>query len=160
MILAKKQKFQIILFILITVCLGALGIFWFFQNKETAKLPSITIGTAKLFIEVAETPALQALGLSGRQSLPANHGMLFDFKNQGAGTYSFWMKDMHFDLDIIWVNQNKVIGIAKARTPQLGESLINYYPPGPVDMVIEVNNGWAEEHHVSVGDVVKIPNVK
>ena len=53
-------------------------------------------------VDLAITPNQQAKGLSFRNTLNANQGMLFPFHT--PGDYSFWMKDMKFPLDILWIN--------------------------------------------------------
>ena len=63
-------------------------------------------------VELALTMQAQAQGLSGRKILEENEGMLFVFKN--SGRYSFWMKDMNFPIDILWIGDDfQVVGIEK-----------------------------------------------
>ena len=104
---------------------------------------------------MAETDAEIELGLSYRESLPADTGMLFQL---GYGdTYPrVWMKGMEFPLDIIWIDKWKVVDIhhnvpnEPLDTPE--EELPLYIPASPVDMVLEVNAGYAKEHDIQVGD--------
>jgi uncharacterized membrane protein (UPF0127 family) len=92
-----------------------------------------------------------------------DQGMLFDF-GQGASTDTgFWMPDMKFNLDFIWIKNNKVIGItsnvpapASPTTPLL--SLPVYYPPSPIDRQVEVNAGWAKKNNITIGDNVTLLN--
>ena len=62
----------------------------------------ITIGDHKIFAELATTPAAQAQGLGGRSCIPADAGMLFSFSQPGR--YGFWMKDMKFPIDMVWIS--------------------------------------------------------
>lgn len=122
---------------------------------------SLLVGNKKLFISIERTEKEMEQGLSGTQYMADNNGMLFDFGSGASVTPSFWMKDMDFDLDFIWIKNNTVIGI----TPNVPappenlkskiESLSLYPPPSPVDSALEVNAGWAEKNHIRVGDVVK-----
>src|SRR3989344_4633932 len=65
----------------------------------------------QVLVELAQTPAAQQQGLSGRKSLGANQGMLFIFPQDEAR--QFWMKEMNFPLDIIWLNkEGKIMGLA------------------------------------------------
>ena len=58
-------------------------------------------------IEVAKTKKQRAKGLSGRDYLPNNSGMLFVYPSKGY--YSFWMKGMLFPLDILWLNERREV---------------------------------------------------
>lgn len=118
----------------------------------------ITVGKKTIYVQIVTAPAEMSQGLSGRQALNPDQGMLFDFKSsQRPG---FWMKEMNFDLDFIWISQNKIIGITQnvPRPAAADSNLPVYYPPGNVDMVLEVNSGWAEKNGVKVGDFVALKN--
>ncbi len=115
---------------------------------------TLLVGNKKLDVQIATTTADMAQGLSNREPLKDNEGMLFDFvKNIKPG---FWMKDMLFDLDFIWIADQKIIAITpKVPAPKFsGEKLPLYYPPQPVAQVLEVNAGWAEKNSVRIGDEV------
>ena len=88
-----------------------------------------------------------------------DQGMLFDFGPTPAST-PFWMKDMNFNLDFVWIAGNKVVGITPNAPAPLSptENLPLYYPPEPVNQVLEVNAGWAKKNNVSVGDGVNLAN--
>jgi uncharacterized membrane protein (UPF0127 family) len=136
------------------------------QFSNTKKIPeshynkSLLVGTKKIYIEVVTTPADMALGLSGRQKLTDEQGMLFDFKTPQP--VNFWMKDMLFDLDLIWIKNKKIVGIqSNAPAPRNDESLTDdmlprYAPPSEVDMVLEVNSGWSERYKITAGNEIKI----
>ena len=53
------------------------------------------------------------LGLSGRPNIGSD-GLLFILP---AGKHRFWMKDMQFNLDMVWIDQNQVVGISKMPKP-------------------------------------------
>jgi uncharacterized membrane protein (UPF0127 family) len=118
----------------------------------------LTVGSAKIFVDVADTPSRWAQGLSGRDPLRDDQGMLFDFHSAQPVTPTFWMKDMKFPLDLVWINNGKIIGITKSvPQPQPGTpdaDLPQYHPPAPVTEVLEVRGGWSDEHGVGVGDAV------
>lgn len=63
---------------------------------------SITINGAAFKTEIAKSQAEFAKGLSGRPCILADQAMLFAFTQEGQ--YRFWMKDMKFPIDIIWIN--------------------------------------------------------
>ncbi|MEK7464707.1 MAG: DUF192 domain-containing protein [Patescibacteria group bacterium] len=96
-------------------------------------------------------------GLSGRENLNINEGMLFIFDR--AGTYGFWMKDMKIPIDIIWINEGRIVDFKENVDPQVGakiEDLKTYYPSSPADQVLELASGRVKLLKVKVGDVVKI----
>jgi len=110
-----------------------------------------------LNIEVVNTPKSIAQGLSGRDELGAD-GMMFIF-NQPT-TPQFWMKEMKFDLDIIWISQQRIVEIthdvpAPTLVTPLSE-LPTYSPKQPIEMVLEVKAGKATEWQLAIGDLVVI----
>lgn len=118
----------------------------------------LAIGNKNLKVEIVSTPEKMALGLSGREKMADDEGMLFVFNSRV--TPSFWMKDMKFNLDFLWISNGKIIGITKnvfaPLSPTLDKDLPVYTPPAPVDSVLEVNAGWAEKNRIAVGNEVKI----
>src|SRR5258708_629882 len=70
---------------------------------------SLQIGSQTLLVEIVKTPEQMQQGLSGRPSMMNNRGMLFDFGSKQTAP-TFWMKNMNFNLDFIWISKNKIIG--------------------------------------------------
>ena len=64
---------------------------------------TIHIGRVPIAVAIADTLEKRTQGLSGRESLSANEGLLFVFSTSGA--YGIWMKDMRFPIDIIWISE-------------------------------------------------------
>jgi uncharacterized membrane protein (UPF0127 family) len=134
-------------------------------NPVTSPLPQynythrLKVGGQSLMVEVSTSPAQMEQGLSDRVSMDDNQGMLFDFGSV-SNTAPFWMKDMKFDLDFIWIAGGKVAGLTpNAPAPKSpSEQLPLYLPPEPVNQVLEVNAGWAEKNNISVGDAVSLEN--
>jgi uncharacterized membrane protein (UPF0127 family) len=78
---------------------------------------NVRIGEKVIKAEVRDTDAGRSLGLSGKESLKANEGMLFIFDT--PTTYGFWMKDMKFAIDIVWLDPNKrIVWTEKTSLPQ------------------------------------------
>jgi uncharacterized membrane protein (UPF0127 family) len=103
---------------------------------------------------VADTVPLLAQGLSGRDSLPPNTGMLFVFDPPRAE--SFWMHRMRFSIDIIWIRDGKVVGIdADAPLPS-GLTTPTFASPGTVSYVFEVPAGTAARDGITIGREVSI----
>jgi hypothetical protein len=106
----------------------------------------------KFSLEVAATPQAQVLGLGNRASLPANHGMLFAFSGPPAAE-CFWMKDMHFSIDIIWINASKtVVHINPNVSPNTYPK--SFCPSEPAEYVIELNAGAASSAGIHDGETL------
>lgn len=103
--------------------------------------------------EVADTKASRELGLSGRNGLRNNEGMLFVFES--FGRYGFWMKDMNFPIDMVWINQN---GIVVKIEPNLSPSSYpnTFINEAPAMYVLELGDGRAEEYGIFLGSKLKI----
>ncbi len=120
---------------------------------------SVTINNKEIKVEVAKTNEERAKGLSGRDSLEADSGMLFIFNNQKP---IFWMKDTKVALDIIWINDLKIVGINKDVQPEPGvsEDKLKKYPaPEEIDLVLEVSAGYSDKNNIKVGDNVELNNI-
>ena len=116
----------------------------------------IQIGGVELFVEYAQTEAERARGLSGHAPLGSREGMLFMFPV--ASLHGFWMKDMLFDLDMIWIRSGRVVGLSEhVPAPRFaGDKLPTYYPPEAVDMVLEIGSGQARALGIGIGDAVSL----
>ena len=115
--------------------------------------PRVSIGEQSFSVEVADEADEWAQGLSGRPGLPDGQGMLFLFPS--AARRDFWMKDMQFAIDIMWLRGGSVIGITRDATPEPGvpeSKLVRYPSPDVVDTVVEVAAGQASG--IGVGDVM------
>lgn len=104
----------------------------------------------KIFVEVAETEEKRTRGLSGREKLLDIEGMLFVFETPARHT--FWMKDMKFDLDIIWINNKKIVDITE--NVSHNNQQVIYSPKVPVNMVLEVNAGFVKKNEIKIEDHV------
>lgn len=103
----------------------------FFGPVETNE---VRVGENNFVVEVADSPLLRQRGLSGRSILPSGHGMLFIFDNPGY--HVFWMKEMKFNLDLVWIEGGKVVGVSQAFASSPNAL---YTPPQPARYVLEVN---------------------
>lgn len=113
----------------------------------------IRFGTQELRVDTATTLAEQAHGLSGRASIGADEGLLFIFNRDGY--YPFWMNDMRFPIDIIWISAGqRVVGVSAYVLPE--SFPVTYSPPQPVRYVVETNAGWALRHHINVGTPMNV----
>lgn len=123
------------------------------KNQTTkTNLPTIKIGETVIKVEIADTSEKRTLGLGGKPDLPQNEGMLFVFDNEDYHT--FWMKDMNFPLDLIWIGSDmKVVDRFKNATPDTYPKYA-FKPDRPAKYVLEVNAGWLEDNKINLGDKV------
>ena len=127
------------------------------ENQEDRSF--IEVSGVRIFIEIADTPEKQQEGLSGREVLGENEGMLFIFSSKDTRP-SFWMKGMLIPLDFIWIDDNRVIQVHKNVQPPKPDTpereLQVLAPEYPIDYVLEVNAGFVEKNNVQVGDNIKL----
>ena len=75
----------------------------------------------------------------------------------------FWMKDMKFAIDIIWINDSEIVQIDKNVQPPapntVDEDLLLYIPSQPIDYVLEVNANFTEENNIKVGDSIDLSSL-
>ncbi len=114
-------------------------------------ISEVLIGNTVFSVGVADTLGSRSKGLSDRESLGANEGLLFVFEKPGV--YSFWMKDMLFSIDIVWISEaGQIIYIEEGATP---ESFPESFGPQVESLyVLEVNKGTFEKEGIVVGDFV------
>lgn len=110
----------------------------------------IQVGEQVLDVEVADTPAAIEQGLSDRSEIGAD-GMLFVFAKPAAPT--FWMLRMQFALDMIWLGPDRILQIdADVPPPSETDGIPTVVqPPGPVQAVLEVPAGTAQQAGWEVG---------
>ncbi len=112
---------------------------------------TVKIGKTNYRLYVADSAAKRMQGLSNVVKMPKNQGMLFVFEE--PDTYGFWMKDMNFALDIVYLREGQVVdlkeNILASTFPQI------FYPISAVDTVIELNVGEIMKSEVRIGDPVK-----
>lgn len=157
------KKFWIQVIILVGVIFGALYLAYnqeiveeFFPLNKNLVQKQLRVSEAIVTVELADTPAKRSKGLSGRDSLASDAGMLFIFPE--VKKPRFWMKGMKFPLDLIFIQEGRVVdSLAHVPPPvphQKDEDLPFYQPVVPIDMVLEVNSGFIETHNIKVGDRV------
>ena len=171
--MVRKEKIVSKKRFLYVVALIAIGVFFYgyrciaekvceieVVNKFVRHDMTITMPNGVLVAEVVDTPASRELGLSGRSSMRDNEGMMFVFDHPGR--YGFWMKDMLFPLDIVWINQNGVVvHIERNLSPVSYRVLPRTNPETFINTpdasyVLEVNAGRADEYGLYLGSKVKI----
>lgn len=110
-------------------------------------------------LSVADSQKERETGLSETKSLPENQGMIFLFEKPDY--YSFWMKNMKFPIDIIYIKNDRIVTIQNNVQPPTNpiESPIIYTPTEPSDKVLEIQAGLSKSYNFKKGDKVKYENL-
>jgi uncharacterized protein len=118
------------------------GNLWFLNEKGD------TLQAIK--IEIADTEAKLEKGLMYRKSMKMDQGMLFIFDEERR--LSFWMKNTHIPLDIIFINANKqIVHFAENTEPYSLRSIPSFEY---AQYVVEVNAGYCKEYKIQTGNYI------
>lgn len=120
--------------------------------------PLVHIGSTVYVVDLAVTPEERVQGLSGRPSMDAERGMLFVYDEDGPRT--FWMPDMHFPLDMVWIRADCTVAGVTADVPNppldTPRDQLKLYPSaGMVRFILELNAGQAAANGIDAGDAVR-----
>ena len=120
------------------------------KNINNKQLKALKIGDKTILIEIAKTEKDREQGLSGKKNLPTEQGMLFAFDKPDF--YSFWMKEMNFPIDIVWLDQGlKIVEITENFEPKTyPQTITSHYP---AQYVLEINTKSVEKYGFKIGDV-------
>jgi uncharacterized membrane protein (UPF0127 family) len=114
---------------------------------------NIRVGKVSLDVDIADTDTKRMQGLSGRKDLKEGTGMLFIFDKLEVN--DFWMKDMNFDIDIIWFNeQGELIYVEEYATPASYPELLG--PKEESKYVLEVPAGFFKKEGLKLGDKIDL----
>ena len=123
------------------------------QNKNNAQ---VTIKDLVIQAQIADESKEHEVGLADYSSLALDEGMLFVFDK--SASYVFWMKDVEFAIDIIWIDdQKKIVDIAPNVPPEPNKNekgLTRYKPKNDAKYVLEINAGISALHNLHIGDSV------
>jgi uncharacterized membrane protein (UPF0127 family) len=174
--MTNRQSFsrvyvRLAIFLMVAVVLGIVARWWrtssvaqddprqlssyLLQQPDRARVQLVTSDGRELTVEVVNSSESIIQGLSGRSEIGAD-GMLFVFPQPHKPT--FWMKDMQFDLDLVWLRDGEVIEVTSAvPAPATPESALPLYSPQnqQINMVLEVRAGDAATFGLQQGQVVK-----
>lgn len=118
-------------------------------NKEV----KLSLGGHEVLATVADTPASRTQGLSDTKSLGKNKGMLFIFDEPEY--YGFWMKDMLYSIDIIWLDDRRVVVDVWENASPSSYPVVRK-PSNRAKYVLEVNAGFVKENMLKAGDKLEI----
>jgi uncharacterized membrane protein (UPF0127 family) len=125
---------------------------------DAASTGSPELVKSVITVDVADDPNERAQGLSGREIMEENEGMMFVFSQPTVP--NFIMREMRFSLDFVWVNGDKIVDLYENAPPEVSGTPNNemktYTPSSAVDKVIEVNAGYIKKFGLKVGDRISI----
>ncbi len=108
-------------------------------------------GNVKVQVERADSVIEKQEGLMFRDKLADGHGMLF----VNVETPSFWMKNVKFPLDLIFISKDKkIVDIKQNFQPCPVENCPTYTATVAAKYVLEVNAGFVEKNQISIGDAI------
>lgn len=156
----KKIIIIYVVLIVAVLLLASMRSGWNFNEIFSFKKATAEIGNKKFNLMVAKKDTDRINGLSGKKSLDENAGMIFVFDKKGK--YAFWMKNMNFPIDIIYINDNKISEIIPniPAPKDKNATLTIYKPKDDSNYVLEINAGISQKSNFKVGDSVKLQNVK
>ncbi|OGH11095.1 MAG: hypothetical protein A2857_02975 [Candidatus Levybacteria bacterium RIFCSPHIGHO2_01_FULL_36_15] len=160
------MKKIIFIYLLLVVVLGSFVLI----KSGYIKIPSsnLTQNTNQAYVEVnnnkiklllAKTPQEQMAGLSNKDKLDAESGMLFVFKQKDY--VQFWMKNMKFAIDMIYISDNKIVDVFQNLKPPSDQKSIQIYRPREkANFVLQINAGLAQKYKIKPGDKITLKNIK
>lgn len=144
------KKYIISFFILFLV---VVAVIWHISTRIYSpngnRIEKVSIGDYVFYAEVVSSGEKLQKGLGGRENLCENCAMLFKFPQ--LEKYSFWMKDMQFPLDIIWLRNREVVHIEKNVSKDFSGILA---PQTEADQVVELNAGVVDKAEIKEGEIV------
>lgn len=142
-------------FVVVAIFLAATSFLLFYngayRKTKIENTQYVKIAGQNIKVDLALTKEMQIQGLSGRKQLKEDEGMLFVFDKPDK--YYFWMKDMNFPIDMIWISEDmKVVYIKKNAQPE--RYLETYGPDTNTKYVLEVVAGFSDKNNLKEGDSV------
>lgn len=156
----KRSCWRVIVLILLAVVTIGVG-FWYERPFDAVRLvgdgqpflPTMLLRNAPggpLLVELADEREERMNGLSRRNGLGSNRGMLFLFEKESI--YPFWMKDMRFSIDIIYLHEGVVTQVfPEVSAPNPGQEPKTVEPRSQSDAVLELSAGEAKRRGIAEG---------
>lgn len=120
------------------------------EKAQSQPRPIIAISDFEIEVEIADAVEKQIQGLSDRPFMAENEGMLFVYEKPGKP--SFWMKDMLFPLDFIYIKDDRVVDLVENVQPEGPDPIKRIAPKTYTLYVLEVNAGVVQRHNIKIGD--------
>lgn len=146
--LSDHMKRLLVPIILVLFIIG--GFYNYLSSQQFVDYPrkQACLGSHKLTLILTDTEQRKITGLSGSKPLNENEGMLFQFP--APGRYGFWMKDMSYALDFIYLNNNVVVELVENVSPNTYPNII--IPEKKFNSAIEVKAGLVNKKKIQIGD--------
>ena len=111
-------------------------------------------------VEISADDASRQRGLSERDELPPDRGMVFLYPE--ASHRSFWMKNCVVPIDVAFVDDDgRIVNLHEMQPPVDPDRLRHYDAVSPVRVALEMPGGWFRSHGVAAGDrVILSPEVR
>lgn len=150
-----KENIRLLLGAAVVTFIGILLISFILSRQST----KVLVNGGSFRVTVAKTEKEKQIGLSKTEGINENQGMLFVFDTPDY--HSFWMKEMKFPIDIIYINGDKVITVIENAKPPTdsGGSLEIYQPEDKSDKVLEVSAGIAKKYNIKKSTSIKVENL-
>ena len=116
----------------------------------------VSISSYIIDVELAETNTQKSIGLSNRNNLCENCGMLFLFDD--LKLHNFWMGEMRFPLDILYIRDNEIVEIFENIPIMTDNDYTRIYPDINANRVLELNAYWSQKNNIKVGDKINLIN--
>jgi hypothetical protein len=147
----KKRIFFLVIMALLLIS-GAL----LFNSPGQTQVINVKFPSgAVLKSEVADTPEKLLFGLAFRPVLPEEEAMLYIFGE--SGPHRVWTKEFQFPVDIIWVDESKIVVDVEKNVPPCFDNPCTWYGPSPNDAryILETNAGFIAREKITVGNQLK-----
>jgi len=156
------MKKVLLLFALLLIIIGGLVLVQNYLKEGGVsffkKTSIITINNQSFKVAVADSQRKWEIGLSETKSLQKDQGMIFLFDK--SDYYSFWMKNMKFPIDIIYINNDTIVTIKNnVQLIKDKENPIIYSSTQPANKVLEIQAGLSEKYNFRKGDKVQYENL-
>ncbi|GJL58721.1 MAG: hypothetical protein NPIRA03_15780 [Nitrospirales bacterium] len=144
----SKKRIVFLLVMALFLISGAL----LFNAPEQTQVINVNFPSGGVLkAEVADTPEKLLFGLAFRNVLPPDEGMIYIFED--SGLHRVWTKEFQFPVDVIWVDESKIVVHIVERAPPCNESQCPWYGPPPQDAryIVEANAGFVDQAKVQLG---------
>ena len=124
--------------------------FFLYQSLSTDPPARICFNQSCVLVEIPGGREEMSRGLMYRESMDYDDGMLFVFEEEGI--HSFWMKNMKFSIDMIWMDsEGRVVHIERSVPPCMKEPCMVYCPEKKARYVLEVVGNYTLRENITVG---------
>lgn len=149
-----KKAIPILLFIVFAsiIVLKSISHSDAYTKLSSIGLKQVQLADATFNLFIADTDIERSNGLSGIKNMDLNEGVAFIFEKPGQKV--FWMKDMLFPLDFVYIHKHRVVEVKENVLPSsYPNTIVNQMP---ASIIIELNAGQVKLKNIKVGDVLEL----